>query len=223
MIIVFNGPPFSGKDEACTYFKKLGYVHLSFKEELFKETIGFFQVSKKWFMEGYNDRKIKDLPVDQLQINGIKLSRRNAMIYVSENLIKPKFGKEYFGLKLSEQIQNNLNYCISDGGFEEELTPIINKIGVDNIIIVQLARDGCDFSSDSRKYLNGNIIKEYIIRKETKISNIHILPKKLDIRTYRVHNNGTIEEFQKVLQSIHEKESDVQNKKTKREIRADFF
>jgi hypothetical protein len=215
LIVIFNGPPGTGKDEACLYFKSLGYTHLSFKEELFKETIKFFGVSREWFMEGYNDRSVKELPVDQLKMNGAELSRRDAMIYISEQYIKPKYGKEYFGLKLTEQIQSGLLYCVSDGGFEEELTPVINKIGADKTILVQLTRDGCNFSSDSRKYLNGNLVKEYVIRKETNISNFHVLPNKFDIRTYRVHNNGTKEEFRAVLHAIHEKEHHVKNKKTK--------
>ena len=215
MIVIFNGPPGTGKDEACLYFKKLGYKHLSFKEELFKETFKFFGVQKDWFMEGYNDRSIKERQVPQLKIDGQPLSRRDAMIYVSEKHIKPKYGKEYFGLKLAEQIQSGYHYCVSDGGFEEELTPVINKIGADKVILVQLTRDGCDFSSDSRKYFNGNLVQEFVLRKETSISNFHILSKKFDIRTYRVHNNGTIQEFHSVLYSIHEKESDVQNNKTK--------
>jgi hypothetical protein len=223
MIVIFNGPPSSGKDEACLYFKKLGYIHLSFKEELFKETFKFFSVSKDWFMKGYNDRSVKETPVPQLKVNGTTLSRRDAMIYVSEQHIKPKFGKEYFGAKLASQIQLDNRYCVSDGGFEEELTPVINKIGADKVILVQLTRDGCDFSSDSRKYFNGNLVREFVLRKETNISNFHMLSKKFDIRTYRVHNNGTIEEFRSVLQLIHEKESDVQNKKTKSDTDSDFI
>ena len=215
MIVIFNGPPGTGKDEACLYFKNLGYKHLSFKDELFKETFNFFDVSKEWFMEGYDNRSIKELPVPELHIDGKSLSRRDAMIYVSEKYIKPKHGKEFFGTKLAEQIEDSCFYCVSDGGFEEELTPVINKIGADKVILVQLTRDGCDFSSDSRKYFNGSLIEEFVLRRETSISNFHILSKKFDIRTYRVHNNGTLEEFHGVLRAIHEKERNVQNKKSK--------
>lgn len=211
MIVIFNGPPGTGKDEACLYLKKLGYKHLSFKEELFKATTDYYGVSLDWFLEGYNDRSIKEKPESRLD----GFSRRQAMIYVSEEIIKPTHGKEFFGSKLAKQIEDDCFYCVSDGGFEEELTPVINKIGADNIILVQLTRDGCDFSSDSRKYFNGNLIEEFVLRKETSIANFDILSKKFDIRTYRVHNNGTIEEFHGVLLKIHEKESDVQNKKTK--------
>jgi hypothetical protein len=209
-VIIFNGPPGSGKDAACEFFTTYGFEHLSFKEELFKETFKFFNVSKEWFMQGYNDRSTKEKNVPELQVNGVMLSRRDAMIYVSESYIKPKYGTDYFGLQSSKHILPNRNYCFSDGGFASELIPIINKIGLGDICIVQLTRDGCDFSSDSRRYIDGEMIQEYVICKKTEISKMHVLTQKFPIRTYRIHNNGNIEQFKTILHKIYEKESDEQ-------------
>jgi hypothetical protein len=215
LIVIFNGPPGAGKDEACLFFKQLGYKHLSFKEELFKETFKYFNVSSEWFMNDYNNRSVKEMPVEELKVDGVMLSRRDAMIYVSEKYIKPKFGSDYFGQQLSNHIDKDGNFSVSDGGFIEELTPIINRVGADNIILVQLTREGCDFSSDSRRYFNGNLVKEFVLDKETPISTEHVLTKKIPIRTYRVHNNGTVKEFHMALNSIHEKESNVEENKAK--------
>lgn len=214
MIVIFNGPPGTGKDEACLFFEKIGYKHLSFKEELFKETFKFFGVSKGWFMDGYENRSIKEKPVPQLKVSGTSLSRRDAMIYVSEKYIKPKFGSDYFGTQLTKHVDKDHNFSVSDGGFIEELVPIINKVGADDIILVQLTREGCDFSSDSRRYFNGNLIEEFVLGKETSITEEHVLTKKFPIRTYRVHNNGTVKEFHMALNSIHEKENNVKENKT---------
>lgn len=222
MIAVFNGPPGTGKDEACLYFKELGFKHLSFKDELFKETFKFFGVSKGWFMKGYNDRSVKETPAPQLKINGTSLSRREAMIYVSEKYIKPKYGDDYFGLQAVKNISEKHNYCFSDGGFISELIPIINKVGAENICIIQLTRDGCDFSSDSRRYFDGEIVEEYTIVKKTEISKLHILPQKFPVRTYRVHNNGNIEQFKSVLQKIYEKETDDKQSSTKKATQSIF-
>lgn len=215
MILIFNGPPSSGKDEACLYYKSIGYIHLSFKDELFKETIKYFGVSQDWFMSGYNDRSTKEAPVAELKVDGRMLSRRDAMIYVSEKFIKPKYGKDYFGQKLSESIEEERNYCVSDGGFIEELIPIINNIGAENMAVVQLTRNGCDFSSDSRRYFDGNLVEEFVLKSKTPIMKNHVLPKQFPIRTYRVHNNGSIADFIGALEKIHEKESNVRkiNKK----------
>jgi hypothetical protein len=206
-VVIFNGPPGCGKDAACLLYKNMGYTHLSFKEELFKETFNFFGVSKEWFMKGYEDRAVKEKAVPELKVNDKSLSRRDAMIYVSEQYIKVKYGKDYFGKQLSKQITSEGLFCVSDGGFQEELSPIINKFGAESITIIQLTREGCDFSSDSRRYFNGNLVQEFMLGKETPIVKCHFLPDQFPIRTYRVHNNDSIESFHRTLQAIHEKES----------------
>ena len=200
MIVIFNGPPGSGKDEAASYFKEnFGFGNLSFKYQLFKQTIRHFEVNEEWFMEGYNDREQKEKPA--VALNG--MSRREAMIHMSEEIIKPKEGKDFFGRCVAEEIEDDHNYALADGGFFEELAPIIERVGSENIVLVQLTRFGHDYSSDSRRYFNGNLIKEYAINGVTSIDNQYVLPEELNIRTYRVHNNGSIRNFHDVLTQIH--------------------
>lgn len=200
MIVIFNGPPASGKDEAASLFKeKFGFGNLSFKYQLFKETIEHFKVDKEWFMEGYNDRSQKEKKEFALGDR----SRREAMIHVSEDIIKPRNGKSFFGWKVSKEIEEGKHYAIADGGFIEELEPIIEKVGNENIIIVQLTREGYDYSTDSRRYFNGNLIKEIAIGFETKIDKAYVLKEDLNIRTYRVHNNGSVRNFQRALTDIY--------------------
>lgn len=199
MIVIFNGPPKSGKDEAAKLYKEqFGFDNLSFKYQLFKETISHFEVNEEWFMEGYENREIKEKKEHAL--NG--MSRREAMIHVSEDIIKPKKGKDYFGRMVSEEIEEGKNYAIADGGFIEELEPLMEKVGAENIVLVQLARFGCDYSSDSRRYFNGNVIKEYVINGVSHIDKEYVLPEELNIRTYRVHNNGSVRNFHSVLNDI---------------------
>jgi hypothetical protein len=206
MILILNGPPGSGKDKACLYLKQKGVKHLSFKYHLFTATADHFNVDLKWFMKDYDDRILKEQPEEKL--NGY--SRRTALIHVSENIIKPLYGKDFFGVKASEEIAEQGQYCFSDGGFQEELAPIINKFGAKRIVIIQLTREGCDFSSDSRRYFNGNLVQEYVLGHETKIYHPYILKDKIDIRTYRVHNNLSLQSLYMTLEKIHEKESNVQ-------------
>jgi N-glycosylase/DNA lyase len=92
---------------------------------------------------------------------------------------------------------------VADGGFVEELEPLIEKVGSDNIVIVQLTREGHDYSTDSRRYFNGNIIKEVTINYATKIDKAYVLKEELDIKTYRVHNNGSVRNFQSTLIDIY--------------------
>jgi len=202
MIILFNGPPRSGKDAAADYFKEKGWKHLSFKYQLYKETAKYFGVDYEWFMERYDDRSVKEVPHMDLG----HMSCREAMIYVSEEIVKPKRGLDYFGNQVANEIDLNKNYAISDGGFVDELIPIINKIGDNNFVLVQLTRDGCDYSTDSRRYFDGDVQQEYINSHRTEINKKYVLPHKFNVKTYRIHNNSTIESFYSVLEQIHKKE-----------------
>lgn len=207
MIILFNGPPGAGKDLAANYFKSKGFKHLSFKYQLFKETISYFNVDEKWFMDGYNNRETKELPSSLLG----HMSRREAMIYVSEEVIKPRRGPDYFGNLVANEIDLTKDYCISDGGFIEELIPVINKVGTNNFVLVQLTRDGCDYSADSRRYFQGNGIKyEYINGFMTPVDSKYVLPHEFDVTMYRIHNNTTIEDFNESLENIFNREINTQ-------------
>lgn len=202
MIILFNGPPGSGKDHAADYFKQHGFKHLSFKYQLFKETIKYFNVEEKWFMDGYNDRSQKEV---QSMLLG-HMSRREAMIYVSEKIIKPRMGLDYFGKLVADEIDLSKDYAISDGGFIDELIPVVEKVGNDNFILVQLTRNGHDFSSDSRRYFDGNVVREYVLGNETPVEKKYVLPHKFDVKTYRIHNNSALSEFNAALEEIFENE-----------------
>ena len=203
MIILFNGPPGAGKDCAANYFKKLDFKHLSFKYQLYKETIKYFNVDEHWFMEGYNNRVTKELPSTLLG----NMSRREAMIYVSEKVIKPRKGLDYFGKLVAEEIDLEKDYVISDGGFIDELVPVLEKVGTENFILVQLTREGCDFSSDSRRYFQGKeLAYEYVIGKKTPIDNNYVLPEVFDVKMFRIHNNSTIESFEAILENIYQRD-----------------
>ena len=191
MIILFNGPPGSGKDEAANILELHQFEHLSFKEELFKATFTEFCVSEEWFMSGYDDRTIKERPEKELRGK----SRRDAMIHTSENVIKPNYGKSFFGNKVASRVIPGRNYVISDCGFLEEVQPLIDKVGSENVLVVQMAREDCSFENDSRRYINGDMREEYTVGKKSKILEKYILESKLECPIYRFHNNGSLEEF----------------------------
>lgn len=203
MHVIFNGPPGSGKDEACAFLKSnYGYKHLQMKDELFVDTAEYYGVSLEWFMNGYDDRTLKEYPRDEL--GGV--SKRQALIHVSENIMKPKYGKDYYGRKTAEKMDSVSSYCFSDGGFIEEILPVINTIGQDNICIVQLYRTGCSFSSDSRNYIEG-ILQDDLGTQEGQIQKSK--QPTLLIRMYRLHNNTSVSDFHQNIIKILRKEANV--------------
>lgn len=207
MNFIFNGPPGSGKDQACHFLEtNYGYKHLRFKDQLFIDTTNYFGVSLEWFMFDYEDRTLKEMPRPEL--NG--LSKREALIHVSEQVIKPKYGKDYFGIKTSERVDQSINHCFSDAGFVEEVHPLINRVGPENICIVQLYRNGCSFSSDSRNYING-ILVEDLGKQDSDISSQKTEPI-LPIRMYRIHNNTSVSDFHQMIRKIIGKEANAYSK-----------
>ena len=203
MIVLFNGPPRSGKDAAADFFKhRKGWKHLSFKYQLYKETCNYFGCSYDWFMERYNDRSVKEVP----HIDLGHMSCREAMIYVSEKVVKPIRGLDYFGKLVANEIDLEKNYAISDGGFVDELIPVVEKVGTDNFVLVQLTRDGEDYSSDSRRYFQGSRIQqEYVLgNKYTEIDRKYVLPQVFDVNMYRIHNNGSLQDFNNTLEKIYQ-------------------
>lgn len=201
-IILFNGPPGTGKDDGASYLeKKYGKFKIAmFKDVLFKKTVDHFQVDYDWFLNEYDNREVKERP--EKFLNG--LSRRQALIYVSEELIKPKFGKDFFGEKLAEEIENNnYRYLISDLGFVEEIYPLINKFGSDNICIVQIHRNNFSFKGDSRKFVNGNLKGEFISGGITNIYLADTHPNTVSVDMYRIFNNGTLEDYYLNLDKLH--------------------
>ncbi len=204
--IIFNGPPGSGKDEACFFLKtNYGFKHLQFKDQLFIETTKYYNVSLDWFLDGYDNRNIKETPANEL--NG--LSRRDALIHVSEDIIKPKFGKDYFGVKTAEVIDGVSSYCFSDGGFVEEVRPLINTVGQENICIVQLIRNGCSFSSDSRNYIYGNLQDRLGLPWHVNKTELVQTNPDIPIRMYELYNNTSVSDFHQNIRKILRKEANV--------------
>lgn len=146
----------SGKDYAAEYIKNAFGGHVfSFKKYLVDLTKNFYCLGSSVWEEWYTE-KGKNVPREALG----GLSQREALIHVSENVIKPVFGDEVFGecaaLDLQdEQHERNIHLAVSsDSGFEEETYPLIDFFGANNVFIVQLYSEGCSFDGDSRSYLD---------------------------------------------------------------------
>lgn len=146
--IILNGMPNTGKDAVANM---TDFVHLRFKSHLVKLALAISGVDPVEWEHRYDIRELKEAPWDQLPFN---MSQRQFLIYVSEEVIKPKFGKDYFGKFIADKIDKAYDgvFIFSDGGFVEEVEPLAKV--VDHIYIVRLTRTGCSWGSDSRGYIN---------------------------------------------------------------------
>ena len=199
-VVIFNSPANSGKDIATdmlvNYFQS--GVKLAFKDELYKDTANYFNIEVEDLIEYHSDRSLKEntsLLFPKYQSESLKqyffsllyvigalinnhylmslgyYSSREALIHVSEIVVKPVKGKDYYGKKLVEKIEDSSErfYFVSDGGMKEELSSVADK-GY-RVIIAQLMRSGATFEGDSRSLLNKDDFKEYSNIKFCQIDN----------------------------------------------------
>lgn len=153
-VIILNAPPACGKDTIGSIIADMNQIYgvrmLSFKAPMFEIARAILGDSRfEYFMFLYEDRLHKEEPESML--NG--KSPREFMIWISESIIKPEFGNNYFGLRMVEAVKSGTAPAIiTDGGFTEETIALI-EAGI-QVHVCRLHRDGFTFEGDSRDYLH---------------------------------------------------------------------
>ena len=154
-VIMFNGPPRSGKDTAGLFIlEEYNDVRLfKMAEPLKQATMAMFGLTfeqvRRLETIGSLD---KDKPMDEL----MGFSWRQMLIWLSEQCMKPKFGDDIFGELMARRISAPTSCTmtvITDCGFDLELIPVIRTVGAMNCHIIRLHREGCTFDGDSRSYV----------------------------------------------------------------------
>lgn len=154
-IIILNGAPSSGKDTIAGYLRdRLNFTQMEVKSELFDIATMLSGISSVDWFNRYDDREnnLKEVSWDRLG----GLSQREFLIKISEDWMKPVFGKDVFAKKLRDRIKSSdgKEFVISDSGFQKEVDILVDEFGEENVYLARLHRDGCAFSNDSRGYLN---------------------------------------------------------------------
>lgn len=159
--VIFNGPPDTGKDylvDALVQLDKTS-VKLEFKKQLRALVKQIYMLTDRIHDYMYR-RENKERPFEILG----GLSIRQAYIKVSEEVIKPTFGSDYFGKCVVQDMVNipAQTYYFSDGGFVDEIIPMLDYVG--RVDIIHLSADGSDYeaSGDSRRYIHIDHPKVFI-------------------------------------------------------------
>lgn len=149
-LILFNGPPRSGKDTLCEYMAaKHGFTHLKFAYHMFNDLKLILGLSDEQFK--YYREEAKDEPM----FNG-KSFRQMAIDY-SEKVVIPRYGQYAWVEALSKDLEKiSGDVCVSDLGFEREVTFLQEycRLRSWNLKIVQVVRPGYTFENDSREYVS---------------------------------------------------------------------
>ena len=154
-IICLNAPPDSGKTQVQ---KHLVRCHdnadiESFKNGLTTVTRSFYDVTKDTWDEWYTTEGKEKV---RSELNG--MSCREALIHVSEHVIKPIFGDQVFGEMLVKRVNKLEKYTdlliIDDNGFGDELVPLAHEYGANNLFQIRIHREGKSFKKDSRNWVD---------------------------------------------------------------------
>lgn len=154
-LILFNGPPGCGKDTLANMMK--GLLGLP-GTHVFKMA-GALKIAGNALIGLRPDDLVDPMSMEAFKeepvaVLGNGMTYRRLVIEISEEFMKPRFGKEIFG-KLALQsmpVWASLMLC-SDSGFAEEAAPFVRELGEENVLLVQIEREGKSFANDSRSHI----------------------------------------------------------------------
>lgn len=151
LCVILNGPPLSGKDTLADMLTDFGFSKHEMKGGLYLETANHFNFNLDFFKEIATDRNLKETPFSALGGR----TPRQALIYVSEEIIKPMYGNSYFGEMAAKSCikEGTERAVFSDGGFSSEIAPLAEVF--ETVMIFHLYKNGTSFKGDSRSYLEG--------------------------------------------------------------------
>lgn len=175
-VLFLNGPPYSGKDTAADFaWPAYQARRMQFKTPLIRAVQGLFSLT---------DAEVKDFSQppnkdkEQARLHGY--SWRQALIWMSENCVKPAFGDTFFGVILDECIKRptmSKITIIPDSRFAAEAEPVIHTLGGNNCHLFHIHRSGCDWTNDSGSYWTSDHLP---------VCNIHEVKNEHDLRLYRL-------------------------------------
>ncbi len=154
ILVLFNGPPRSGKDTAADRVLRtgIGAHHIKLSAVLKNMTHDLYGVKGVEF-DHFED--VKDQPRKEFY----GLTPRDAYINVAEKLLKPVHGPNFFAevtLKDFKEARQNV-VVVSDLGFQKEYDFFVKNLPADTqLLVVKVSRPGTDFSNDSREYVQSD-------------------------------------------------------------------
>lgn len=144
-IVLLNGPPRSGKDTAARILhQRKGFYVTKFAKYLKERTHLLY--GHNYPHDYFED--FKDEPLDIF----FGLTPRQAYINVSELYFKRVHGQYFFGERVVEDLKRKMPKCvaISDCGFLDEIVPVVQAFGSENIMLIRFSSEGCSYKHDSR-------------------------------------------------------------------------
>lgn len=143
-IVYLNGPPRSGKDEVAKLMTmRYGFYHMKFADTIKNITCAALSINRK---------ELEDWKDQHQSVIGMTI--REFLIWLSEEIMKPKFGADIMGRFTAEAVHGVASERIifSDNGFFDEFRPIALANYAGTNLVLELHRPQHDFREDSRSY-----------------------------------------------------------------------
>lgn len=181
-VVLFNGPPYSGKDEAGRSLLPIipNSMILKFAGPLKRSTHTDFGLPDDLPDDAFEDCKDRPHPAF------FGLSPRNAYIDKSENRQKPFLGKDIYGRIAVRRMWREYQagrrvFLVTDSGFAHEAMPVLDVVPKQDVLLIRVHADGrgCNFNNDSRSHIE--------------------LP---GVFTYDVENDGTLDQYHRTIQRL---------------------
>lgn len=158
-IIIFNGPPRSGKDTAAKalqqYLGEDTAAHLKLSTPL--KTLASDFIGQ--------DSNVLEQQKEQPILFGISTSFRDIQIGLYSSIAKvlgPSWLAEIAAHKINKTEQPIV--VLSDGGRPEEVDKLVRKFGAGNIMLFHIHRKNTSFQGDIRQYIyDGRIFTQLVI------------------------------------------------------------
>lgn len=141
-LLGFNGPPRCGKDslakafadylddKGCTLPVRVEYLSEPMRH------IAYAMIGFKGQLKGSDYEYFKGAHWPQFDRDG-----RHLMIDVSESFMKPLYGLDIFARMLLERVKGFHGIVlVPDSGFQCEVSPLIESLGPDNVVIARVHR-----------------------------------------------------------------------------------
>lgn len=172
-IVIFNGPPRSGKSSGARVLAR------ALQQQGFTVRNDSFAAPMKHYIavllgERYADM---DKSVPRPELNGYTI--REFLISESEDHMKPRYGIDVFARLLAKRlydvIQTGVDWVvIDDCGFQPEVDTVVERLPMAHTTLIQVYRRGRTYDGDSRNYVTAP----------------HMI---------RLHNDGTINEWHRLV------------------------
>jgi hypothetical protein len=152
-IVGFNGPPECGKDTLAELVAEqldVAGVTIPVRFESLSMTlrkVAYQIVGELGELDGVDYAEFKRTEYALLGVTG-----RQLMIDVSEKFLKPTYGVDVMSKLLLERNEDFHGLLlIRDMGFQTEVDKLATEVGFDNMLVVQVSREGKTFEGDSRE------------------------------------------------------------------------